>query len=427
AASLIFADWDSKKWDIDQLGHCSAGTMTYSRRIPASSASVEGEVGHLKQGLFKDTNGVRVEVAVEKHIRYLQGRISIVDANIEELLSKSSDESLEDRDSSTLNNTSNINEKSTETTNVIVNEKSIETTDVSANEKSIQTTDISVNEKSIETTDVSVDNDDDYAGNVVQGGKSRLSPANDAIKSKSNCVCCAKTLQDGDSFLVDESDDAYSKHRLCSQCNKLVSLDTKKMLGKREFENWRGQGQPLKKKNSRSFYIGTKSKNVKEMLEHKKFKGLPILKRGDSKDLKAIKINNRWISLYNTCPFDSLFQLMLVAACDFPIINTKIATEKNNSLYEAVHDALRKTISTKTYRTRAKILLTHFIVLKFVNNVDFVTCETSVGSFAAKLFKNQSSYEETLHYPRGCASRTISLPVISIKDNSLRGYMGFVG
>ncbi|CAD6208987.1 GSCOCG00010799001-RA-CDS [Cotesia congregata] len=276
-----------------------------------------------------------------------------------------------------------------------------------------------VNEKSIETTDVSVDNDDDYAGNVVQGEKSRLSPANDAIKSKSNCVRCAKTLQDSDSFLVDESDDAYSKHRLCSQCNKLGSLDTKEMLGKREFENWRGQGQPPKKKNSRSLYIGTKSKNVKEMLEHKKCKGLPILKRGDSKDLKAIKINNRWISLYNTCPFDSLFQLMLVAACDFPVINTKIATEKNNSLYEAVHDALQKTISTKTYRTRAKILLTHFKVLKSVNNVDFVTCETSVGSFAAKLFNNQSSYEETLDCPRGCASRTISLPVISIKDDSL--------
>ncbi|XP_044733905.1 uncharacterized protein LOC123296486 [Chrysoperla carnea] len=61
----------------------------------------------------------------------------------------------------------------------------------------------------------------------------------------------------------------------------------------------------------------------------------------------------------------------------------------------------------------------HFKVLKSIADVDLIPCHTSVGGFAAKLFESESSYAETLTCPRKCPSRFVSLPVMSIRDDSL--------
>lgn len=60
------------------------------------------------------------------------------------------------------------------------------------------------------------------------------------------------------------------------------------------------------------------------MMAYKRVNGLPILKCGDSKDLVANKIGHLSVTLKYTCPFDSIFQILLVAACDFPLINDKL-------------------------------------------------------------------------------------------------------
>lgn len=138
------------------------------------------------------------------------------------------------------------------------------------------------------------------------------------------CVRCNKNLTSQESHSIDDSSESDAGYKVCSICSLISKQSTKQMLGKRTFENWRGQGEPVPEKKSRSCYIGAKSKNIVEMLQHKRAHGLPILKCGNAEDPQAVKMGKRVISLYNTCPFDSLFQLLLVAACDFPTIKDKV-------------------------------------------------------------------------------------------------------
>ncbi|CAH0404774.1 unnamed protein product [Chilo suppressalis] len=68
------------------LWSCISYNKFQTGRIPPSSAPVESEIARLKRGIFKIKKGLRVDAAVEEHIKYLLGRTSVVDANIEEQL-----------------------------------------------------------------------------------------------------------------------------------------------------------------------------------------------------------------------------------------------------------------------------------------------------------------------------------------------------
>ena len=73
--------------------------------------------------------------------------------------------------------------------------------------------------------------------------------------------------------------------------------------------------------------------------------------------LKPIEIHDEKLTLNNTCPFDSLFQLILGTYVDRHLFRAQInilATE--NRFFELIGIAPEKGISSQIYKQRAEIL-----------------------------------------------------------------------
>lgn len=350
------------------------------------------EKSHALNVVFlRKKKGLRVDAAVEEHIKYLNGRTCVIDANINDLLSEKNKACDDDNNvcaacknshfpsgnhtcikcrkpvhtlpgcslpvdgeeegfsekrmcrkcAQTPNRSPTDMMKTKETqVNNEKNEKSV--IDELDNDNSGHIDNNNINDSDNEdipgndnvNDNDEVDNDnsnDDNNGTVTVNCNINSNTDNfdgDSTDSDSEvcqkCVRCNKNLTSQESHSIDDSSESDAGYKVCSICSLISKQSTKQMLGKRTFENWRGQGEPVPEKKSRSCYIGAKSKNIVEMLQHKRAHGLPILKCGNAEDPQAVKMGKRVISLYNTGPFDSLFQLLLVAACDFPTIKDKV-------------------------------------------------------------------------------------------------------
>lgn len=86
-------------------------------------------------------------------------------------------------------------------------------------------------------------------------------------------------------------------------------------------ENWRGLGD---KENPSGLYLENKKGEISAAIAWKNRQDLPILKNGNSIGLKAVTIGQKSISLSNTCAFDSLFQILLMAAFDNESLKLKV-------------------------------------------------------------------------------------------------------
>lgn len=80
--------------------------------------------------------------------------------------------------------------------------------------------------------------------------------------------------------------------------------------------------------------------------------------------------------------------------------------EEVNEMFQLVYKSL-KGINSGTYRERARMMLEHFNVLRSIQNIDEISCEAQVASFAGKLFKDTPSFEETLNCSKECMLRVI--------------------
>ncbi|EZA53598.1 hypothetical protein X777_06927 [Ooceraea biroi] len=127
-------------------------------------------------------------------------------------------------------------------------------------------------------------------------------------------------------------------------------------------------------------------------------------------ELRAISIDNENYSLSNTCAFDSLLQIVLVAL----YVKNKIIT------YKMAIDILDKGITACSYKQRAQILISIFAdkSLRFEDCIQ-INCETNVGSLANIIFKNNPSFEEISVCNMGCPSQTQKLPAAQIDFNLL--------
>jgi hypothetical protein len=93
----------------------------------------------------------------------------------------------------------------------------------------------------------------------------------------------------------------------------------------------------------------------------KKNKTLPILKNGSlrspSGELKSCMVKNfGQVILCNTCAFDSVASILMVAYCDSNNYNTAIGG-KENVFLKFITGIVKNGISAKVYSTRAEILV----------------------------------------------------------------------
>jgi len=110
-----------------------------------------------------------------------------------------------------------------------------------------------------------------------------------------------------------------------------------------------------------------------------------------------IKIDGISYTLLNTCPFDSVFQILCTAYVD----NTEYAQFINSKLeedlmFKTVSRAIRDGINAQTYTRRATLLKSLHQPIQCSEYLVTINCATTVCYIIKELFKSYPSYEEEL-------------------------------
>ncbi|XP_050518087.1 uncharacterized protein LOC126892568 [Diabrotica virgifera virgifera] len=154
---------------------------------------------------------------------------------------------------------------------------------------------------------------------------------------------------------------------------------------------------------------------------------MPILKNGSDPNLGLVTIESTKFSLKNTCAFDSIFQILLAGVADHDEVKNCVQDNAHfNPLFEMITEAARSKIQSKTYRSRAEILLKFFKKTPKKNCIEEIFCQCNVVSLGNFLFSSTPSYQEISICPAGCPPRITSLPSITITGKEIHLPLGRV-
>jgi len=216
-------------------------------RVPASSASVEGEFNKLKNCLLKNYSvPMRVDVFLKIHLDYLRGKLKIVDAEKQNDL--------------------------------------VTSLDTASNEEC----DIKKNKR--KTKNMSQD-----INILFQNNQPKLCTAcnNGDVPSGAHiCILCKVAVHAIEECSLTYGEEGYGQERICLSCSSLEG--SQNILASRETENW--QGLILNNNTKRKAkYLGDDPRGIQDALTWRSAK-LPIIKNGSSTELQAIKIRSKlWL------------------------------------------------------------------------------------------------------------------------------------
>lgn len=133
--------------------------------------------------------------------------------------------------------------------------------------------------------------------------------------------------------------------------------------------------------------------------------------------LEFIKINSKFHYFKNTCGFDSLAQIMLAAALDFPVVKEIIA-QLPIPFFIFINNIINKGITSYTYCQRGSILL-KFSDKQSKTNPVYVDCATAVNTLHEYLFKECPSFCKFTKYSNKCPISKENYPTHIIQLNML--------
>lgn len=123
------------------------------------------------------------------------------------------------------------------------------------------------------------------------------------------CYICHKNVHAIDACSIPYGEEGYGQERICKRCER--SGNVNEILATREIEDWRGLAS---KTSSKSRYLQRGNPEQDFLLD--KLQKIPIIKNGGKLLVKAVKIGNEKYSFTNTCAFDSILQLFILAYFD---------------------------------------------------------------------------------------------------------------
>ena len=268
-------------------------------RIPTSSAFVEGEINKIKSLLMKIyKSAVRVDQFVTDHIQYIKGKLLLINAALNKKATNISD------------NRVMVLEDAKRNTAL----KEVENWKGKGNPRIKRPKTTHTNNRS---QVVNEQPDKPVCPACADGNM-----PGDAHK----CYVCAKPVH---IFIecstpLEGEEEGYGERRICNDCGKndnVQNIDIQ--LDEESKEN-----TPRKKKTYRpaAKYLGGRKHDIKDTLQWERNRAIPIIKNGNSPQLAPVTIKNQTISLRNTCAFDSIFYLALLAAIDFVHIRNKVSS-----------------------------------------------------------------------------------------------------
>lgn len=345
-------------------------------RVPASSASVECEFKIIKNQIF--TREVRLDTAIETIVKYYDGKLKLIDCSIQKENTKHVKDATEE-----IQNLNNI----------------------------LPSEEIKINRSPFK--DLSV------IYNIQQKKVCSICENEELHPAISNCFLCEANIHLLDSCSTRLEEEGKENKRICQSCYRSSTKNSRLALN--EIENWRGLGEPKKKKQKKSIYLSKEKNDLIDFISSDKLRKLPIIKNGSTETLRLVSLGKATFSLYNTCPLDTLFQIFLAAVSDSKEIKNFVEEQKSkNPLFEMVLEVDRTRIQVTTYKKRAQIFLQYLNKTPEPNIIESVNCACNIVSLANFLFKNNPSFVESLVCPAGCKERIKFLPTITITERELK-------
>lgn len=354
-------------------------------RIPASSASVEADFNIIKNVFLKnEETPMRVDEFVSKHVNFLSGRTKLAHSRTE-------GDKMEKSNADISNDT--IKSNST----IITEENEIEKSNVKTKNDSIKS-----NHKIIINTPNMTN-----PCPVCENG--------DKPTGAHKCDICKKAVHAIDECSVPLGEEGYGQMRICRDCS--VKKIINDILPTREIENWRGLAI-TKEKKTRNKYLQTDNLE-NQFVFHDKITKVPIMKNGGNITIQSVKLGNKRISLTNTCAFDSLLQLFIVAYFNRDEIKNFISLNNSNTLFQLVLNIATYGIKKQSYKLRAQILDEIFEATLLPNNCILIDCVVNVGFLCSKLFTKYPPFIEISKCSNNCVERKKIFPLLHVDINLL--------
>lgn len=134
--------------------------------------------------------------------------------------------------------------------------------------------------------------------------------------------------------------------------------------------------------------------------------------------LKLVTINGFKYSFIHTCAFDSVAQILLIAATDNLNIYSTLFTI-NDEYSQFLLNVLEKGITAFTYRKRGEILLKyHQINTDKIDKLQAIDCATAVNDLHKFVCANIPSFVNIVKCTKKCSEQTIIIDkhIVHLKE-----------
>lgn len=106
---------------------------------------------------------------------------------------------------------------------------------------------------------------------------------------------------------LQEEKEGYGEKRICKKCATIAHASN----------------EPKHRRPAK--YLGARKDDIKDSLLWEKNRPLPVMRNGNDPYLAEVRIDDRSVSLRNTCAFDSLLYLVVIAATDFSFLVSQVS------------------------------------------------------------------------------------------------------
>ncbi|KAJ1518897.1 hypothetical protein ONE63_011493 [Megalurothrips usitatus] len=211
--------------------------------------------------------------------------------------------------------------------------------------------------------------------NIFETDPEEKPPRDTLVEEESGCPSCTKDIYPDGEYscfycsagihlnsmcsVEVEGLSQEDKNVACIACSRKTERERLAIMEQQANDNWRGLSETKKRK--RKSYLEKNSEWLSiDLNDNRSTVPVSLLKNGNSNELKPIKIKQESFVLTNTCPFDSVLQILATAFCDSADFQEYVRGSGSWELSGLIMQMATKGANQSTYRQRALLLKDHF-------------------------------------------------------------------
>ncbi|KAJ8677526.1 hypothetical protein QAD02_013313 [Eretmocerus hayati] len=253
------------------------------------------------------------------------------------------------------------------------------------------------------------------------------------------CIVCGRRIHASVLCSMPIGEPGPLQSRVCLSCHENSKEDAQEIAAKNDYDEWRGyhetneerstskrkkldndsdiSGKSTRRKKE-AMYFGKNRSRVKDCLSIQRHARIPVLKNGLLQEISPIRFQGMIIRIHHTCAFDSLFQVILTSAYDFPKVEQCVQEHGGNEeFFKLVRQTLKSGVGSHSYQARGKMILKHLSSeLKAHDQLAktySLNATTNIGTMTERLLGEYICYKEVYECSSGCM--TYEKPLVTFK------------